>query len=108
MLRPWPYSNGTKMKVRSSIDKQRRLITTTVEGSVIFDDLKGHQDRLFADPDFDVSFDQLIDTTAAAKIDVSAAEVRVLAERRVPRVASRYRRDQAARIRLGTHDANLS
>ena len=83
MLRPWPYSNGTKMKVRSSIDKQRRLITTTVEGSIIFDDLKGHQDRLFADPDFDVSFDQLIDTTAAAKIDLSADEARILAERRI-------------------------
>jgi hypothetical protein len=77
------------MKVRYSIDKQRRLILTTAEGNVLFDDIKGHQDRLLADPDFDVSFDQLIDTTAAAKIGISAAEARVLAERRIVSPESR-------------------
>jgi hypothetical protein len=69
------------MKIRYSIDKQRRLILTTAEGSVMFDDVKAHQDRLLADPEFDVSFDQLIDTTSATEFDISADEARVLAER---------------------------
>ena len=77
------------MKVRYSINKQRRLVVTTAEGSVMFNDIKGHQDCLLADPDFDVRFDQLIDTTAAAKIDISAAEARVLAERRIVSPESR-------------------
>ena len=72
-----------KLKVRYSIDKQRRLIVTTAEGSVMFHDIRGHQDRLLADPDFDVSFDQLIDTTAVTTFDISASEARILAERRI-------------------------
>ena len=77
------------MKVRYSIDKQQRLILTTAEGIVMFDDIKGHQDRLLADPDFDATFDQLIDATAAAKIGISTAEARVLAERRIVSPESR-------------------
>ena len=71
---------GWKMNVRYSIDKQRRLILTTAEGSVTFDDITGHQDRLLADPDFDASFDQLIDTTAVTKVDLSTNEARILAK----------------------------
>ena len=77
------------MNVRSSIDKQRRLITTTAEGRVMFDDVRGHQDRLLADPDFDPSFDQLIDGTAATKFEISADEARTLAERRILSPGSR-------------------
>ena len=71
------------MKVNYSIDKHRRLIVTTAEGSVMFDDIKGHQDRLLVDLDFDASFDQLIDTTTATRFDISAQEARILAERRI-------------------------
>lgn len=71
------------MNVRYSIDQQRRLILTTAEGRVSFDDIRTHQDRLLADPDFDRSFDQLIDTTAATKFEITADEARVLAMRRV-------------------------
>jgi hypothetical protein len=78
-----------KMRVRYSIDKQRRLIVTTAEWSVMFDDIRGHQDRLLADPDFDASFDQLIDTTPATKFDISADEVRILAQRRIVSPESR-------------------
>jgi hypothetical protein len=49
----------------------------------MFDDIKDHQDRLLADPDFDANFDQLIDTTAATKFDISSAEARILAGRRI-------------------------
>ena len=78
-----------KLKVRYSIDKQRRLIVTTAEGFVTFDDARDHQDRLLGDPDFDVSFDQLIDTTAVTKVDISASEARILAERRIVSPESR-------------------
>ena len=71
------------MTVRSSIDKQRRLVLTTVEGCVRFDDVRRHQDRLLADPEFDPSFDQLIDATTVTKLDISADEARTLAMRRI-------------------------
>jgi hypothetical protein len=71
------------MKVRYSIDKRRRLILTTAEGRVMFDDIRGHQDRLLADPDFDPNFDQLIDATAAKQFGISVDEARILAERRI-------------------------
>jgi hypothetical protein len=77
------------MKVTYSIDKQRRLILTIAEGCVMFYDVRGHQDRLLVDPDFDASFDQLIDTTPATKFDISADEARILAERRIVSQESR-------------------
>src|SRR5215467_10804831 len=80
---------GRRQKVRYSIDKPRRLIVTTAEGCVIFDDVRSHQDRLLADPDFDVSFDQLIDTTPATRFDISADEARILAGRRIVSPESR-------------------
>ena len=70
-------------EVRYSIDKQRRLITTTSSGTVTFADISGHQDRLLADPDFDPSYDQLIDTTAAGSFTISSIEARVLGTRRI-------------------------
>ena len=80
---------GRRLKVRYSIDKHRRLIVTTAEGCVMFDDVRGHQDRLLVDPDFDVGFDQLIDTTAVTRFDISADEARILAERRIVSPESR-------------------
>jgi hypothetical protein len=76
-------------KVRYSIDKHRRLIVTTAEGCVMFDDVRGHQDRLLVDPDFDASFDQLIDTTPVTEFDISADEARILASRRIVSPESR-------------------
>jgi hypothetical protein len=77
------------MLVRYSIDKQRRLILTVAEGCVKFDDVRDHQDRLLADPDFDATFDQLIDTTPATMCDLTSAEARILAERRIVSPESR-------------------
>ena len=71
------------MNLKYSIDKQRRLIVTTAEGRVTFDDVRGHQDRLLADPDFDASFDQLIDATPATNFDISTDQARILAKRRI-------------------------
>ena len=80
---------GQRWKVDYVIDKQRRLISTITEGRVGFSDIRNHQDRLLADPDFDASFDQLIDTTRATKFDLSADEARILAERRIVSPESR-------------------
>jgi hypothetical protein len=71
------------MTIRSSIDEQRRLVLTKAEGCVTFDDMRGHQDRLLADPEFDASFDQLIDATNVTRLDISADEVRTFAHRHV-------------------------
>jgi hypothetical protein len=51
--------------------------------------MRGHQDRLLADPEFDASFDQLIDATRVTKIDISADEIRTLAHRPVFSLKSR-------------------
>jgi hypothetical protein len=77
------------MTVQSSIDKQRRLVLTKAEGCVTFDDVRRHQDRLLADPEFDASFDQLIDATSVTKFDISADEIRTLAHRHVFSLKSR-------------------
>ena len=76
-------------RVRYSIDKGRGLIVNTAEGCVKFDDIKDHQDRLLADYKFDVSFDQLIDTTGAIRFDMSDGEARILAERPIVSPESR-------------------
>jgi len=43
---------------------------------VAFDDIRGHQARLLADPDSDASFDQLIDTTPVTNFDISTDEAK--------------------------------
>src|SRR6516165_8985045 len=80
---------GQTWKVHYVIDKQRRLISTRAEGCVAFGDVRDHQDRLLADPDFDPTFDQLIDTIPATEFDMSAEDARILAERRVVSPESR-------------------
>jgi hypothetical protein len=80
---------GWKMTVRYSIDKQRRLVLVTAEGCVMFDDVRGHQDRVLADPEFDASFDELIDATRVTQLDVSSDELRTLALRRIFSLKSR-------------------
>ena len=75
---------------RKLLHRQTATVNLTIgEGSVMFDDIRGHQDRLLADRDFDVSFDQLIDTTAVTEFDISASEARILAERRIVSPESR-------------------
>ena len=55
----------------------------------MFLDVRDHQDRLLADPDFDPSFDQLIDTTPAGEFNISAEQARSLAGRRIVSPKSR-------------------
>jgi len=78
------------MPVSYKIDKKRRLIVTWGEGCVTFAEVRDHQDRLLNEPDFDETFNQLVDATRVTKLDVSAEEARVIASRQI--VASTSRR----------------
>ncbi len=64
------------------IDVERRMIFSTATGVVTDEDLRGHRERILADPDFGASFDQLWNFQDAAKIDISATAVRQLARAR--------------------------
>jgi hypothetical protein len=77
------------MPLRYAIDKRLRLIVTLGEGSVTFEEVRGHQDRLLSDPDFDGAFNQLIDVTAATQLDVSSDEAIIIADRRIVNATSR-------------------
>jgi hypothetical protein len=76
-------------KVNYAIDKQRRRISTIAEGSVVFGDIRDHQDRLLADHDFDWSFDQLIDTIPVVEFNLTEDDARTLARRRIVSPESR-------------------
>lgn len=71
------------MPVYYVIDKERRLVTTTGEGRMTFDETRDHQNRLLNDPDFDVSFNQLIDLIAVTHFDLSTNEAITMARRPV-------------------------
>jgi hypothetical protein len=58
------------------IDKEHRLILTIGEGSVTASEIKNHQDRLLRDPNFDATFDQIIDVTTATRFDMTADEAK--------------------------------
>jgi hypothetical protein len=65
------------------IDKERRLVMTTAFGVVTKEDLLDHQDKLMADPNFDPTFSQLLDFAHMTKLDLKAADVKLLAERNI-------------------------
>ena len=69
------------MRVRYSTDKAQRLIISVGESVVGFHDIKDHQNRLRADPDFDPTFDQLIDAIRIDRLELTADEARILASR---------------------------
>jgi len=69
--------------VRYAIDKNQRLILTIGEGSVTASEITNHQDRLLSDPDFDATFNQLIDVTTATKFDMSVDEAKQIALRAI-------------------------
>ncbi|MGC1619940.1 MAG: hypothetical protein WA765_15735 [Candidatus Acidiferrum sp.] len=65
------------------IDKERRLVMSSGTGVFNKEDALSHQNRLLADPDFDPSYSQLLDFTHVAKIDLTAADIRLLAVRNI-------------------------
>lgn len=65
------------------IDKEHKLVIST--GSGVFDlaTALAHQDQLVRDPEFDPCYSQLLDLTQITKVEISAEDVRKLAERSV-------------------------
>jgi hypothetical protein len=71
------------MPATYEIDKQRRLVITTVSDRLTLADALSHQDKLLKDPDFDSSFSQLMDLTRASGSDLEASDIRKMAQRKI-------------------------
>jgi hypothetical protein len=81
--------SSIRMPCRYAIDKARRLVITTLSGRVTFDEAKAHQTELAQDPDFSREYSQLLDGTTITSLELSPAQIRVLAQRRMFSSASR-------------------
>ena len=68
------------MPASYNIDKERRLVISTVSGVVTLADGLAHQRNLRNDPDFDPSFSQLMDFRQVIRVDLSGEDVRKLAQ----------------------------
>ena len=71
------------MSLSFVIDKQRRLVISTASGPVTNSEIAAHQVGLKNHPDFDPTFDQLIDATGVTKISVTVEEIRTVARQRL-------------------------
>ena len=71
------------------IDKQSRLVISTASGAVTYSEIAAHQVGLRNHPDFDPTFDQLIDATGVKKIAVTIEEIRTVARQRIFEAGSR-------------------
>jgi hypothetical protein len=65
------------------IDGAHKLVLSTASGVFTLADALAHHDQLLKDPDFDPRYSQLVDFTHTTKVELSAEDVRKLAERRV-------------------------
>jgi hypothetical protein len=65
------------------IDKERRIVLSTASGNFSLADFRAHQERLSSDPDHDPAYSQIADFTHVVSFDVSAAEIRRMAEHSV-------------------------
>jgi hypothetical protein len=63
------------------IDRERRLVLSTGSGVFSLADARSHQEKLSKDPDFGPSFSQIADFTQVTRIELSADDVRLLAQR---------------------------
>jgi hypothetical protein len=71
------------MPVFYKIDKERRLVLSTILGVITLADGLTQQEKLRNDPDFDPSFSQLMDYTHVVKFDFSTDDVRKFAQHSV-------------------------
>ena len=71
------------MPAHYKIDKERRLVMTTVFGVATMADGLAHQEKLRKDPDFDPSFSQLMDYTHVVRFEITAEDVRTLAQQSI-------------------------
>jgi hypothetical protein len=62
------------------IDKERRLVMSTIAGVFTLADGLEHQQKLLKDPDFSPNFSQLLDCTHVTRIEVGPDDMRWLAQ----------------------------
>jgi len=62
------------------IDKEHRLVLSTVSGVFAMADALAHQGNLRKHPDFDPSFSQLMDFTQVTRIELKEEDVQRLAQ----------------------------
>jgi len=65
------------------IDRERRLVLSTVWGEITLRTIMDHQDTLERHAAFDPTFRQLADFTGVTKVLLDAEEIRTVATRRV-------------------------
>lgn len=61
------------------IDRERRLVTSIVDGVLTFEDVVDHNKRLSSDPEFDPTFNHLVDFTRLTKSEIRDDQVKYLA-----------------------------
>jgi hypothetical protein len=71
------------MPIRYVIDKKRRLVISFGWDRLTFAEIRSHQDQLTSDPNFNPNFNQLIDTTGIAALEISTEEAQILASRQL-------------------------
>jgi len=69
------------MPARYVIFKEQRLVINVGWGHLTFDDFRGQQQALTSDPDFDPSFDQLVDVSETTSLDLNIEEAKTIARR---------------------------
>jgi hypothetical protein len=77
------------MPATYKIERERKLVTTTVSGVLGLATVLAHQDQILKDPEFDPSYSQLLDFTQVSKVELSGEDVRILALRSVFSPSSR-------------------
>jgi hypothetical protein len=70
------------MPCRYVIDARLGLVLSTGWGRVTFAEMKAHQDQLLSDPDFDPTFNQLVDGTAVTELEATPDELKTIMGRR--------------------------
>jgi len=71
------------MPVFYKIETERRLVLSTASGALSQADVLAHQQKLLNDPDFDPTFSQIADFRQVTSFDLSADEIRFLAQRSI-------------------------
>ena len=71
------------MPVQYVIDKRHGLVITSAWDLVAFSEYRAHQEQLMADPDFDSTFNHLLDSTMVTAINLSISEIKTITSRSV-------------------------
>ena len=69
------------MPARYVISREHRLVINYGWGRLAFADFRSQQEALVKDPDFDPSFNQLVDVSQTSALDLSIEEAKTIARR---------------------------